>query len=403
MKITKFEITQYRSLIDFKIVEFEPTTIFYGENNAGKSNVLNALNTIFKRKEKAIDEGGFTDPENFYEGILPHFSNNFHNNDFSKPITFNVELSVRLNQLDIDNSIKSLISGSGEEVFTIEGAIQSIKTDTDFAEMGVKSILFNGTEIYSNSPVVFFATLDAPKAKQGQFSQIFTRLIDPINDCVHIINSDRDMHSTDFRSQGVKDISPQNFKNFLYALYLSPREHQVFESINQAFNSSPFNFGEISFANDNDKLEIMVKKGSVRLPIKHIGSGVLQTLYILSSIIYNKSKIICIEELEQNLSPKKQFEALRKIQAIITESQTNINSLDQIIISSHSSVYAKPKLGAIYLLEKVKDITTISAKLVKQVPIKALNEHLAPTYFEYSDDDHQEMIEFLKKEQDFRD
>ena len=401
MKITRFEITNFRSLVDFKIGEFEQTTIFYGENNAGKSNVLNALNIIFSRKSKLNDENGFTEKENFYEGILSDFSNNFYNNNYSEPISFKVEIEVNLNQLDVDEQIESLVKTGNEQTFIVEAKFVSNPNNFNFAEMKVDKIHFNNALIYTGSPVSYFPTLDVVKLRQGVFNLAFTKLIDPLNDCVHIINSDRDMHSSDFNTALQTEISPQNFKSFLYGLYLSPQDHQIFERINDIFNSPPFSFGEISFAKDNGKLEIMVKNGKVRLPIKHIGSGVLQTLYILSSIIFNKSKIICIEELEQNLSPKKQYEALKKIQAIMSESHGQNNSLDQLILSSHSSVYARPKLGAVYLLQKPNVVTTISLKLLKQKSIKELNEHLAPAHFEYNEQDHKEMLEYLKKEHDF--
>src|SRR5882762_2100705 len=100
------------------------------------------------------------------------------------------------------------------------------------------------------------------------------------------------MHNADFTIKNAKKISPQTFKNFLHELYLSTNKYWAFEEINNVFNSPPFNFGEISFASDKEQLEIMVKNGNIRLPIKHIGSSVLQTLYIIASIVNSSSRII---------------------------------------------------------------------------------------------------------------
>src|SRR3990170_7932040 len=96
MKIISFYINNYRSLVDFKITDFDDTTIFYGENNAGKSNVLSALSIIFQRKKKRTSE----EKQNFYEGIIEGFSNNFFGNKTNE-IDFMVELEVNRDELDL--------------------------------------------------------------------------------------------------------------------------------------------------------------------------------------------------------------------------------------------------------------------------------------------------------------
>ncbi len=175
-----------------------------------------------------------------------------------------------------------------------------------------------------------------------------------------------------------------SFKKYLYNLYLSRKKHKKFEQIDKAFSSPPFNYGHISFSKEDKKLDIEVKEKDFRLPIKHLGSGVLQALYIITSIVCSKSKIICIEELEQNLSPSKQGEILEKIQGMIKDKSEH--NLDQIIISSHSIIYSEPKLGAIYLVEKDKNGYSIvnpkekgrkiSSKLIKHFDPVTRNPYL---------------------------
>jgi predicted ATP-dependent endonuclease of OLD family len=142
----------------------------------------------------------------------------------------------------------------------------------------------------------------------------------------------------------------------------------------------------------------MIKEKKIRLPIKHLGSGVLQILYIISAIIYNKSKIVCVEELEQNLSPKLQNLALRKLQSMLG------NEVDQIIMSSHSSVFAKPKLSdSIYLIEKEDSKTVIVEKIGNKFGNKSkghfIHSAVAPNtyskeeYKDYLDDYTKKMVE----------
>jgi AAA15 family ATPase/GTPase len=50
MYISAFSISGYRSLRDVEIKDMLPICIFHGLNNSGKSNILSAMETIFRRK-----------------------------------------------------------------------------------------------------------------------------------------------------------------------------------------------------------------------------------------------------------------------------------------------------------------------------------------------------------------
>jgi len=398
MNIRKLKIENYRSLKDLSIDEFGDTTIFYGENNAGKSNILNALHLIFMRKPKLTSGLEVSQLENFYEGVIKDSQNIYFNNDISIPVKFSIELEILKSELNIDPSIGSLFNI--KNIFlTFEGTISYLGNgEHDFSDFKIHSIRRGGIVLYSNNEdVSYFPTLDKEKANQSEFSKAFTQLIEIFNDCVYNVSSARDMHETTMESVDERNISPKTFKKYLYSLYLSTKYFKLFEQINLVYSQPPFNFGTISFSNDGGKLEIMIKENDFRLPIKYLGSGALQALYIISSIVCSKSKIVCLEELEQNLSPRKQFEILKKIQSMINDPGL---SLDQLIISSHSSVYAKPKLGIIYFLEKVDGKTIINKKEIKKISKKML-EHLATGQGDWSSDDFEEMKKYLKEHHDF--
>jgi predicted ATP-dependent endonuclease of OLD family len=351
MKISSFYINNYRSLVNFKVEEFDSTTIFYGENNAGKSNILNALYTIFQRKKKSPDE----EPQNFYEGIIENFSNNFFNNTTTS-IDFNVGVEIGNSELTILPIISKIIKSKPTNNISIIGNI--VRQSQDAVIIVTKKIIFNKSIIFSvNGAISYFPSFKGKSRDEGLLSEAFTNLINPLNDCVSIINSNRDMHESKFLQSEKLYIDQNDFKNFLHSLYLSEQKNILFEKINSVFNSEPFKFGEISFSRQGDLLELMIKEDKIRLPIKHLGSGVLQTLYIIASIIYNRHKIICIEELEQNLSPIRQNLTLRKLQTMLNNN--DIGDLQQIILSSHSTVFSKDKLGFIYFLEKSDGITIV--------------------------------------------
>lgn len=371
MRVKKFSIKNYRSLKDISISDFDSTTIFYGDNNAGKSNILSALELLFKRKP-ILHEGDLTKSENFYVGNIPDSKNNFYNNETSIPITFTVEIEVDISELDISSNISSLFSKKGAYNFSFSGKIFFIEGVGGYSEIKFEEISSNKTIIYSyKDKVEFFPSLKQTK-DVAALGTSFNKLVNVFNDCVYIIGSDRDMHDALIRSENNLLPTSKTFKNFLYKLYLSPQDFPLFEEINDVFSKPPFSYGTISFSEEpDDKLQLMIKEGGFRLPIKHLGSGVLQSLYIIASIIYSKSKIVCIEELEQNLSPRKQYEILRKIQSMISDEK---RSLNQLIISSHSAVYAKPKLGNIYFLVKEDGKTAIKSFIKKSEKISKVTK-----------------------------
>lgn len=382
MRIINFAIQNFRSLKNLKIENFSETTIFYGENNAGKSNILYALYLIFKRKSKSGQgKDDFSQAENFYEGVIFDSRNNFFNKNYKDPITFQVEIEFNISELEIDQSIKSLFKSKTEVTFKIEGQIELPNLeDHSLSEILINTIDLGSITIYSNSngKIAYFPSVDKTNKNQSELSQAFTKLIDPLNDCIYIINSDRDMLETEMKVDVVTEITSKTFKSFLYNLYLSTSQYKTFEQIDEVFSKPPFSFGNISFSKEGENLEIMIKENDFRLPIKHLGSGVLQTLFIIASIIYSKRKIICIEELEQNLSPQKQYQILTKIKSMIGNGGSNI--LSQIVISSHSSVYSKPKLGTIYFLEKKNGETIINKKEPQKIS-KKLIKHLSPSLY----------------------
>lgn len=378
MKVNKFAIKNYKSLKNVNIDDFDLTTILFGENNAGKSNILSALKLIFSRKRKLSDERILTEEENFYGGVIPESRNLYFDNDISQIIDFSVELEVNKEDLDIDDLIGSLF---GKQIFnfTFTGKIRFDNiNEGSYSEFKVEEVKIDGTSLYVNAKeIVFFPSIGNSKNNQSLLEKAFARLMDKFNDCVYIVVSDRDMHDSEILHDEEIKLTPKTFKRFLYSLYLSQAKFELFEEINSVFNSPPFSFGAVSFSKDGQNLEIMVKENNFRLPIKSLGSGTLQCLYIITAIIYNKNKIVCIEELEQNLSPNKQDAIIAKIKSMIGSGEGKF--IGQIIIASHSPVFANPELGAIYMLKKDHGATIVVRKEQKEKNSPEIIAHFGPS------------------------
>jgi AAA15 family ATPase/GTPase len=365
MRIKEFYTHNFKSLVDFHLRSFSPTTILYGENNVGKSNILEFLHLIFKRK-KQYNEGEMTEkPINFYSGVLDELAYGFHNNNYKDEIKFMIALEMAANEKSVSNEELKKLSGKripkdSALQIEIEGVITSMQENKNWAKFEVTGMRLDVTLIYQNTGEVHYLPKHDPEKKdQGTLRKIFESFVEPFNDCVLFIQSNRDMLPSKFDTNLTENISQKEFKKFLYTLYLSEEKHHIFEKINEVFNNDPFNFGEISFAKINNELELMILKNNIRLPIKSLGSSVLQILYIITCIIYSGKNIICLEELEQNLSPNNQQETLEKLRSMLNLSIPP----DQLIISSHSPFFYETKSSeSTYFLKNVDGKTKIAAR-----------------------------------------
>jgi len=48
MQLLEFEVQGFKSLYDCKLTDLQPINVFHGENNVGKSNLLEAMELFFR-------------------------------------------------------------------------------------------------------------------------------------------------------------------------------------------------------------------------------------------------------------------------------------------------------------------------------------------------------------------
>ena len=103
MYISEFAISGYRSLKDIEIRGMLPICIFHGPNNSGKSNILSAMEMIFRRKllveETTIGQTTqHTRTGSFWQGRIGNFRDNFYLNE-RKEIKFSVAVVFKHDEL----------------------------------------------------------------------------------------------------------------------------------------------------------------------------------------------------------------------------------------------------------------------------------------------------------------
>ncbi len=342
MYISSFTISGYRSLKNVEIKGMLPVCIFHGPNNSGKSNILSAIETIFRRK-LLVDEttaGGITKherPGGFWQGRITDFRDNFFLNgkqdiEFSISVTFTNDELAFLN--DVLRQFPDLTKVGHHKILGLDGRIKYV--DDNSADMVLERAVFNKKyvvfEVDQAGKKGFF-----PKVKglepEKQLSH-FEDLMNLLADSFRVLGSDRYLTDEQISEKlsTTLALTPKTFKTWLFNLSLSRSGHQAFDEIGKMFVSNPFAVGEIGFSHERNEIEIMVQQKSFRLPISRLGSGHQQSLYIIANLVLNKNKMLGIEELEINLSPKIQRQLLEKLKKHISDADL----ISQVIITSHS-------------------------------------------------------------------
>ena len=87
MKVRQFYVDGFRSLKETKVTGLPTKCIFHGDNESGKSNLLLALDAIFRSKESVPalalkhEETDDAQPRRstpFWHGEIPDFGENFY-------------------------------------------------------------------------------------------------------------------------------------------------------------------------------------------------------------------------------------------------------------------------------------------------------------------------------------
>lgn len=374
MKITRLSLTNYKSFSTSANAQEDEVTglsnfnMIYGYNNSGKSNLLKFIHLIFEPKVSKTEilvegEKMQSDEEvSFWKGPIINSPFIFHKNNRSKKITFSITLQVT--HKEIENSgftqyaeLSEIFSKTRDyATFVFAGEIRKID-DYDTSEIVLTSAKSNSKLIYSldaSKRGVYFESLSKENILKSD-STAFFNLLSFFSNSTLFLDNNRYLTNEPVNKK-VKDFSTLTYKNWLYNLSLNPKTNQIFDDLNnfikkykiappvsnpanatfaEAEKNSPFiNFNPEFGLLEDDTIEIMFKRGKERYPLSSFGTGIQQLLYILTALYTSKSRIILIEELELNLSPRYQRELFNILRALIDDGK-----IDQVFFTTHSKYF----------------------------------------------------------------
>lgn len=351
MQIEEVSIKNYKSFSksSVKVGGFKNINMVYGYNNSGKSNFIKFLELIFKKKEifqtVTFNENNISQQRtasigylNFWESTISNMPFIFRHDNRKLPIDFECRIKMQHDEMvDLKTTLSSFLNAT-HEYATINIKGQIIAMDDVTSKISLIEAKLNKKIIYQNSSPFYFP---GSKIFEGN-KKIFEYFLGLLNDCVLFLENDRNLVSELWSNEQQSQLSSKNFKNWLYNLYMeSPKYAEFIEFCEflkkfktENIEKSPLKQADLGFSKFGDNIDVMLKNGSVRLPLSNFGTGIHQIFYILAKIFFSKARIILIEELELNLSPKYQRELFYNLNTLIENKK-----IDQVFFTTHSKYF----------------------------------------------------------------
>ncbi len=392
MKIKNFTIKNFKSFsshtneVEDQIRQLSGINMLYGYNNSGKSNILKFLNLIFQSKvnnERIVVEGDVIERRSvapFWKGLIDDSGFFFHKNNRSKPIEFNFIIKVTHDNLKskfegFDVLKKDFLSDTHSyATFDLTGRIKAVD-GFHTSEIVLDQVKLNKKKIYSidgKGKLFYFEEAKNKKSSLINDGVAFNNLLSIFNDLICFLDNSR-YFGTERITHEPTELNSSSFKNWLYNLYLDPKEYKVFADLvdfieknkisaktsDEALfkgveGNSPFTDFNPEFSKSGKgEIEVMLKSGKGRFPLTSFGTGIQQLLYILSRLFMSNSKVVLIEELEMNFSPKYQQELLGILRALIEKGK-----IDQVFFTTHSKYFGSRSDFSIYEVKMTEGVST---------------------------------------------
>jgi predicted ATP-dependent endonuclease of OLD family len=391
MNIVQLSIENFKKFKDKVELSFSNQNFFVGENNTGKTSVIDAINYLFSgpQKEKVYKNLKATEEE--FINIEAVISGDFSNIDKKYQDYIFEKENVSYIKLKRSNEVKK-ITQSGKEVTLNESKILCWnEKNQQFENPAGKDTTFNLVEvvsIYANDHVDNIVSFDS--------SKILGKLIK--NSVGNFFETDS-YEAFKAHHNRVFNTGDESLKARLTAL-----SADISSILKEQWGELELNFqfNLVDNSNHLKKGNVLVKEGDIEHSLEDKGSGfqrstMLSMIQVLSKIHLSSTEnniILCIDEPELNLHPIAQ----EKLGIALSKLSENI----QVIVSTHSPFMLKSfkkKSDAVYVF---KDNPHTNLKKLDTLSVLPFGPTLAEIqYFAYNltpNDLHNELYGYLESE-----
>ncbi|WP_120920211.1 AAA family ATPase [Helicobacter pylori] len=338
--IQSVRIKNFKNFKNTQINGFTKLNIITGQNNAGKSNLLEALYYLVGKSMHPC-----TNVLEIYDNIRkePLTSESkslmFYGLDTEKKIQITTTLD---NNQTLDLQIKFIAS---ENQKVIESQIIPTAEQTQMPSQLNFTLKKNNEEIYNDhlniTKIPNFPPIPNQSGYNRQFKNFEPSQLQKLLpfESATIIPSDAARKRDIMNPNAIHIMDP----NIIQAMRKILDENQLEKELNERLNQFDNNIQAISF-NTNNQLKLKVKNIKEKVPLSVFGDGLIKYLYIVSTFIANNVKTIYIDEVENGLHFSRMRLLLKNIIDFInnnkdgnlqvfmtTHNQEFIEILDQVI------------------------------------------------------------------------
>ncbi len=318
--IQSVHIKNFKTFKDTQIDGFTKLNIITGENNAGKSNLLEALYCLVGKSMHPC-ANILEIYDNIRKEPLTIESKNlmFYGLDTKEEIQIVTTLD---NNQTLDLQIKFIAS---EYQNTIESQIIPTAEQTQMSSQLNFTLKKNNEEIYNDHLNITKAYNFPPIPNQSGYNRQFKNFdpnqlqkLLPFESAVIIPSDYRQVHMI----QAVSKICSNN---------------QLEEELNKHLSQFDDNIQSISF-NTNDQLKLKVRNVKEKLPLSAFGDGLKKYLHIVSAFMADNAKTIYIDEVENGLH----FSRMRLLlKNIIDFINNNKDGNLQVFMTTHNQEFVE--------------------------------------------------------------
>ncbi|EQL73766.1 AAA family ATPase [Helicobacter pylori] len=338
--IQSVRIKNFKNFKNTKIDGFTKLNIITGQNNAGKSNLLEALYYLVGKSMHPC-----TNVLEIYDNIRkePLTSESkslmFYGLDTEKKIQITTTLD---NNQTLDLQIKFI---ANEKQKVIESQIiPTVEHAQEFSRLNF-TLKKNNKEIYNDHLNITKIPNFPPIPNQSSYNRQFknfepnqSQKLLPFESAAIITPSDVARKRDVINPNAIHIMNPN-----IQAVRKILDDNQLEKRLNQSLNQFDKNIQAIRF-NANNQLKLEVKNIKEKVPLSMFGDGLMKYLHIMSAFIANNATTIYIDEVENGLHFSRMRLLLEKIIDFInnnkdrnlqvfmtTHSQEFVEILDQII------------------------------------------------------------------------
>ena len=364
-RITRVRLENYKS-IKFCDVQLEPITVLVGENGAGKSNFLDAIeftrDILFTNLDEALSKRG---------GFLQIC----RKSKLEKVESFSIILTLEVSQEKFDVFFEIAFSESLEKAVIQREKLTSMRNEILYeTENGF--LISNNINLletsYSNRLAI--ASQSSSELKSRSFA--FLLMIQSLNTSMDSFREIKNINQSDLiLSNG------SNLDSLLYKIY--ENDKLIFNKVNGYFTKINHEFTSIEVEKFNDYIFIkFLKEDGIALNISNISDGSLKALGILTALYYcsyaakqklltNVGSLITLEEPESGIHPSYLYILLAAIR--------DVSPRVQVILTTHSpdlleQIEIKSGHETVLIVESVNGKTIIDE--IDSASLEAVNRKL---------------------------